>query len=182
MISMPAKIQVRDLSVSYGEKVALKDINLDINRNEILAIIGPANSGKTTLLKCINRTIEFISAADVTGHVTIDGESVTDMRNFYRLRQRIGMVFPLPVGLPMTVYDNVAYAPRLGGKRNKADLNVLVEKCLRQAALWDWALATSPNADRRADQRMPHRGWFQRSIHCWTFLCQLYQTTPTSFS
>jgi len=137
MISMPAKIQVRDLSVSYGEKVALKDINLDINRNEILAIIGPANSGKTTLLKCINRTIEFISAADVTGHVTIDGESVTDMRNVYRLRQRIGMVFPLPVGLPMTVYDNVAYAPRLGGKRNKADLNVLVEKCLRQAALWD---------------------------------------------
>jgi phosphate transport system ATP-binding protein len=131
------KIEVTNLSVSYGDKSALKNVNLDVRRNEILAIIGPSNSGKTTLLKCINRTIEFISGVKVDGKVTIDGEDVNDMRDVYRLRQRIGMVFPLPVGLPMTIYDNVAYAPRLAGKRRKADLDVLVERCLTQAALWD---------------------------------------------
>ena len=137
MISMPGKIQVRNLSVSYDEKQALKGIDLTIYRNEILAVIGPANSGKTTLLKCINRTIEFVPGTEVEGSVVIDGVDVSEMRNVYDLRRRIGMVFPLPVGLPMTIYDNVAYAPRLAGRRAKADLNELVEKCLRQAALWD---------------------------------------------
>lgn len=137
MISMPGKIQVRNLSVSYDEKQALKGIDLTIYRNEILAVIGPANSGKTTLLKCINRTIEFVPGTEVEGSVVIDGVDVSEMRNVYDLRRRIGMVFPLPVGLPMTIYDNVAYAPRLAGRRAKADLDELVEKCLRQAALWD---------------------------------------------
>lgn len=137
MISMPGKIEVRNLSVRYDEKQALKGIDLTIYRNEILAVIGPANSGKTTLLKCINRTIEFVPGTEVEGSVVIDGVDVSEMRNVYDLRRRIGMVFPLPVGLPMTIYDNVAYAPRLAGRRAKADLNELVEKCLRQAALWD---------------------------------------------
>ena len=131
------KIRVENLSVSYGAKTALENVSLDIPSNEILAVIGPANSGKTTLLKCINRTIEFISGVHTEGSVSIDGEDVSEMRNVYRLRQRIGMVFPLPVGLPMSIYDNVAYAPRLAGKSRRAELNDLVEKCLRQAALWD---------------------------------------------
>ena len=104
--------------------------------HEIFGIIGPANSGKTTLLKCINRTIDFVPSAAVEGLVRIDGQDVRT-GNVYELRRQIGMVFPLPVGLPLSVYDNVAYAPRMAGVRNRAQLDTLVEQCLRQAALWD---------------------------------------------
>ncbi|MBI4584583.1 MAG: phosphate ABC transporter ATP-binding protein [Planctomycetes bacterium] len=131
------KIEIAGLTVSYGGKTVLQDLDLEVRRNEILAIIGPANSGKTTLLKCINRTIEFIPGARVRGSIKIDGEEVHQIRDVFRLRRRIGMVFPLPVGLPMTVHDNVAYAPRLMGIRGRTELEAIVEKCLRQAALWD---------------------------------------------
>ena len=104
--------------------------------HEIFGIIGPANSGKTTLLKCINRTIDFVPSAAVEGLVRIDGHDVR-AGNVYELRRQIGMVFPLPVGLPLSIYDNVAYAPRMAGVRNRATLDALVEECLRQAALWD---------------------------------------------
>jgi len=104
--------------------------------HEIFGIIGPANSGKTTLLKCINRTIDFVPSAAVEGVVRVDGRNVRS-GNVYELRRQIGMVFPLPVGLPLSIYDNVAYAPRMAGVRNRATLDALVEECLRQAALWD---------------------------------------------
>ena len=87
--------------MAYGSKVALRGVTLEIPRHEIFAIIGPSNSGKTTLLKCINRTIDFVPGARVSGQVLVDGENVNRMRNVYTLRRRIGMVFPLPVGLPL---------------------------------------------------------------------------------
>ena len=134
---MPGHIRVNNLNVSYNSHVALRDISLDIPDRQIFGIIGPANSGKTTLLKCINRTIDFTAAARVRGEVLIDGEDVGGMRNVYGLRRRVGMVFPLPVGLPLSVYENVAYAPRRAGLHNRQELDALVEKCLKQAVLWD---------------------------------------------
>lgn len=134
---MAASVQFQGVSVTYGPQTALRDIHLDIAANQIFAIIGPANSGKTTLLKCINRTIDFVPSARVRGQVLVGGEDVNRMRNPYALRRRVGMVFPLPVGLPLTVFDNVAYAPRRAGMRDRDELETLVEKCLRQAMLWD---------------------------------------------
>jgi phosphate transport system ATP-binding protein len=131
------KIEISNLSVKYSSLAALKGISLDIHKNEILGIIGPAQSGKSTLLKVINRTIEFVPGAEVHGTVKIDGEDTKKMKSVHELRRKIGMVFPLPVGLPLSIYDNVAFAPRMAGIRNKAQLNELVERCLRQAALWD---------------------------------------------
>jgi phosphate transport system ATP-binding protein len=131
------KIEISNLEVRYDKKEVLKGISLDINENEILAIIGPAQSGKTTLLKVINRTIEFVPGVWVGGTVKIDGKNVMEMRNVYELRRRIGMVFPLPVGLPLSIYDNVAFAPRAAGFRQRDQLDEIVERCLRQAALWD---------------------------------------------
>lgn len=130
------KIEISDLKVGYDKKEVLKGISLDIYENEILAIIGPAQSGKTTLLKVINRTIEFVPGVWVGGTVKIDGKNVMEMRNVYELRRRIGMVFPLPVGLPLSIYDNVAFAPRAAGFRQRDQLDEIVERCLRQAALW----------------------------------------------
>src|SRR4051794_21541823 len=130
-------IEIRNLVVRYADHVALDGISLEISPNEIFGIIGPANSGKSTLLKCINRTIDFVSHARVEGQVLVGGEDVRDVGDVYALRRRIGMVFPLPVGLPLSVYDNVAYAPRMAGIKQRGELDELVEKCLRQAALWD---------------------------------------------
>ena len=130
------KVEVRDLRVHYGAKEALHGISFDVMANEVLAIIGPAQSGKTTLLKCINRTIELIAGTRVAGTVRVDGEDVGRMKNVYELRRKIGMVAPLPVGLPLTIYDNVAFAPRAAGYP-RAELPSIVERCLRQAALWD---------------------------------------------
>ncbi len=134
---MTPHIEFRNLSVFYGGKRALDRISLSVRRNTILGIVGPANSGKTTLLKTINRTIEFISGAKVVGEVFVDGEEVRAVESVYALRRRIGMVFPLPVGLPMSVYDNVAYAPRRMGIHGRAELDVIVEQCLRDSVLWD---------------------------------------------
>ena len=130
-------IEIEHLSVSYSGRPALRDVSLVIPPNEIFGIIGPANSGKTTLLKCINRTIDFVPTVTLEGRVAIDGKNVRDVANVYQLRRRIGMVFPLPIGLPLSIYDNVAYGPRMAGVRHRGELDALVEKCLRQAALWD---------------------------------------------
>ena len=103
-----------------------------------LELLVRAQSGKTTLLKVINRTIEFVPESKIKGGmVKVDGENVMKTKNVYELRRKIGMVFPLPVGLPMSIYDNVAFAPRTAGMRNKSELDQLVERCLTQAALWD---------------------------------------------
>ena len=131
------KVQVENLRLSYGAKEVIHGISFHIEPNEILGIIGPAQSGKTSLLRCINRTIEFTSDVKMSGTIRVDGEDTAKMRDVYGLRRRIGMVAPLPVGLPLSIYDNVAFAPRAAGMNNKAELDVLVEKCLTQAALWD---------------------------------------------
>jgi len=130
-------IEFRNVSAFYGSKQVLKNVSFEIPRNTVFGIIGPANSGKTTLLKTINRTLDFIGGARFDGEVLIEGESVAAMKNPNELRRRIGMVFPLPVGLPMTIYENVVYAPRRRGITNKAELDEIVERCLRQAVLWD---------------------------------------------
>ena len=134
---MNAHIHFENVTVTYGTQTALADVSLEIPKGEIFAIIGPANSGKTTLLKCINRTIDFITSAKVHGQVLVGGEDIYRMRNVYELRRRVGMVFPLPVGLPLSVFENVAYAPRRAGIRDRGALDELVERCLRQAMLWD---------------------------------------------
>ena len=131
------KIAFDDVDVYYGSHKALQDLSFTVRPNTIFGIIGPSNSGKTTLLKCINRTLDFVPGARIEGRVIVDGKDVARMRNVLPLRRRVGMVFPLPVGLPMSIYDNVAYAPRMAGLRNRVDLDQLVEKCLRQSALWD---------------------------------------------
>jgi phosphate transport system ATP-binding protein len=137
MPSHHKKIEVLDLKVRYGTKEALKGLTFDVFQNEILGIIGPAQSGKTTLLKVINRTFEFVPGAKVEGTVKIDGDSILDVKNVYELRRKIGMVFPLPVGLPLSIYDNVAFAPRASGISNGDEIDEIVEGCLKQAALWD---------------------------------------------
>ena len=134
---MAPHVVFRRVTVKYGPKTALDEVSLEIPAHQIFGIMGPAQSGKTTLLKCINRTIDFVPNVRITGEVTIDGEDVFRVRNVHDLRRRIGMVFPLPLGLPLSVYDNVAYAPRMAGMRDRAQLDELVERCLRQAALWD---------------------------------------------
>jgi phosphate transport system ATP-binding protein len=110
---------------------------LDVLPNEIFGIIGPANSGKTSFLRALNRMEDFDPNMDVSGSVVFGGHDIHDVRNVFALRKRIGVVFPLPVGLPLTIYENVAFAPRLAGVRNKAELDVIVERCLTRAALWD---------------------------------------------
>lgn len=128
---------VRGLTIRYGDKVALQGVDLDVLRHEIFGIIGPANAGKTSFLRALNRMDQFVPQMQVEGTVTFAGRDVREVRNLYALRRRIGVVFPLPVGLPLTVYDNVALAPRLAGVSTRGTLDAIVERCLRRAALWD---------------------------------------------
>ena len=130
-------IEFRNVTVRYGSDIALDGLDFSVRKNTIFGIVGPANAGKTTLLKCINRTIDFIPSAKVEGRVRLDGENVREMKNVYALRRRVGMVFPLPVGLPLSIYDNVAYAPRRAGISEKKELDEIVERCLVQSVLWD---------------------------------------------
>ncbi len=130
-------ITVNDLRLSYGTKEVIHGITFDIYCNEIFSIIGPAQSGKTSLLRCLNRTIDFTPNVRMSGTIIVDGQNVRTMRNIFDLRRKIGMVAPLPVGLPLSIYDNVAFAPRCAGLTKKGDLDALVEKCLTQAALWE---------------------------------------------
>jgi len=129
-------VEIQDLRLAYGAKEVIHGISFDIYRNEILGVIGPAQSAKTSLLRCINRTIEFTPNARMSGLVKVNGTDVKK-QDVFELRRKIGMVAPLPVGLPITIYDNVAFAPRCSGMNSKSELDALVEKCLRQAALWD---------------------------------------------
>ncbi len=131
------KIEVEGLRLAYDSKEVIHGITFEVETNEILAIIGPAQSGKTSLLRCLNRTIDFTAGAVVQGTIRVDGEDVRRVKDVFALRRKIGMVAPLPVGLPLTIYDNVAFAPRSAGLTRKGDLEAIVERCLRQAALWD---------------------------------------------
>jgi phosphate transport system ATP-binding protein len=133
----PALLTVRGLSIRYGAKVALQGVDLDVRPNEIFGIIGPANAGKTSFLRALNRMDEFVPDMRVDGAVTFAGRDLRTIRNLYALRSHIGVVFPLPVGLPLSIYDNVALAPRLRGVKAKSELDGIVERSLRRAALWD---------------------------------------------
>jgi phosphate transport system ATP-binding protein len=133
----PIKMSVRDVNISYGGEPALSNVSFDVREHEIFGIIGPANAGKTSFLKALNRMDPFTDGMHVDGEIEFDGVPVNRLRNVYALRKRIGVVFPLPVGLPMTIYDNVALAPRLSGINDKVELDVIVERCLARAALWD---------------------------------------------
>jgi phosphate transport system ATP-binding protein len=133
----PVKLGVSGLRIRYGGVTALEGVTLDVHEHEIFGIIGPSNAGKTSFLKAVNRMDMFDPHMRVEGRITFNGLDTRKVRNVYGLRRRIGVVFPLPVGLPLSVYDNVALAPRLGGQNNRAELDIIVERCLRRAALWD---------------------------------------------
>ena len=137
MVDNAPKLSVRNLSVRYGDKQALNGISLDVFPNEIFGIIGPANSGKTSFLRALNRMEEVDPNMTVEGDILFEGQDITAIRNVYALRRKVGVVFPLPVGLPMSIYENVAFAPKLRGIKKKAELDEIVERCLIRAALWD---------------------------------------------
>ncbi|MCA8964650.1 MAG: ATP-binding cassette domain-containing protein, partial [Planctomycetes bacterium] len=132
---IPPLLEVRDLSIHYGDKAALSGVSFDIRQHEIFGIIGPANAGKTSFLRAINRMDDFVPGMRVGGQICFAGRDVATVRNLYALRRRIGVVFPLPVGLPLSIYDNVALSPRLRGVRRRAELDQIVERCLTRAAL-----------------------------------------------
>ena len=135
---METKISTSDLNLYYGNNHALKNINLDIYENQITAFIGPSGCGKSTYLKTLNRMNDLVPNVTINGKVWIDGEDIYDSKmDVYALRKRVGMVFQKPNPFPMSIYDNIAYGPRIHGIKGKAELDAIVEKSLRGAALWD---------------------------------------------
>ena len=135
---LKGKIEAHDVGLHYGDFEALKQINLAFPEKQITALIGPSGCGKSSLLKCLNRMNDLVPGAKVTGSLTIDGLDMYDQKvDLTSLRKRIGMVFQQPNPFPMSLYDNVAYGPRLHGTTNKRELDEIVERSLRGAALWD---------------------------------------------
>lgn len=132
-----SKIKIQNLDLHYGEFQALKDISLDIETNRITAFIGPSGCGKSTLLKTLNRMNDLVEGCKIQGEVLLDGESIFRDTDINLLRKRVGMVFQKPNPFPMSIYDNVAYGPRTHGVRSKRKLDDIVEKSLRNAAIWE---------------------------------------------
>jgi len=131
------KIEIKDMNFFYEKKQAIYDLFLNIRANEILSVFGPASSGITTLLRSLNRLTELIQGARMEGEILIDGKSIHDTDvNLTELRRRVGMVFDVPTPLPMSIFDNVAYGPRLKGEKNREVLSGIVEQALKDAALW----------------------------------------------
>jgi phosphate transport system ATP-binding protein len=131
------KMTVRGLTVSYSKTPALKSLNVDIRTHEILSIIGPSNSGKTSFLRSLNRMNELEPQARTAGEVRLDGRDIVRDFSAEDLRKRVGMIFAMPVPLPLSIRDNITYGPRMAGVRDAATLDALVEECLRAAYLWD---------------------------------------------
>jgi phosphate transport system ATP-binding protein len=134
---MKVRFEVRGLAVTYGKVTGLKGLTLDVHENEILSIIGPSNSGKTSFLRTLNRMNDLEAQARTTGSVRLDGKDIFRDMSPEALRKRVGMIFALPLPLPLSVFDNVAYGPRMSGLKAKAELDVLVESSLRAAYLWE---------------------------------------------
>ncbi len=131
-------IEIRKLTLKYGEKLALQDISLDIPKHQVTAFIGPSGCGKTTLLRCLNRMNDLIDGVTVNGTIRIGGFDIHDPSlEITELRKRVGMVFQKSNPFPKTIYDNVAYGPRILGVRGQSTLNEIVERSLRAAALWN---------------------------------------------
>ncbi len=132
------KLFVSDVDLWYGAFQALKKINLDIKSNEITAFIGPSGCGKSTMLKCLNRMNDLVEDCRIEGHMLLDGQDIYDPGyDVNLLRKRVGMVFQNPNPFPMSIYDNIAYGPRTHGIKNKNDLNEIVERSLKGAAIWE---------------------------------------------
>lgn len=131
------KISIEQMELYYGDFKALKNINLNIRANEITAFIGPSGCGKSTLLKSLNRMNDLVEGCRIEGKVCLDGEDIYGTMDVNLLRKRVGMVFQKPNPFPMSVYDNIAYGPRTHGIRSKVRLDDIVEKSLRDAAIWD---------------------------------------------
>ena len=132
------KISARNLNLYYGENHALKDINMDIKKNAVTALIGPSGCGKSTFLKSLNRMNDLVENVKITGEVTLDNENIYGENvDTTLLRKKIGMVFQQPNPVPMSIYDNIAYGPRIHGIKNKSKLDEIVEESLRGAAIFD---------------------------------------------
>ena len=131
------KIKINNLDLYYGEFKALKNINLALPEKEITAFIGPSGCGKSTLLKSLNRMNDLVEGCKITGEVLLDGEDIYNGMDVNLLRKRVGMVFQKPNPFPMSIYDNIAFGPRTHGIKSKSQLDDIVEKSLRDAAIWD---------------------------------------------
>ena len=135
---MDYKLRVKNMNLFYGEHQALFNVSLDVPVNSVVALIGPSGCGKSTFLKSLNRMNDLVEGVQIDGEITLDGENIyaadTDIVN---LRKNVGMVFQRPNPFPMSIYDNIAYGPRTHGIRSKAKLDEIVEKSLRDAAIWD---------------------------------------------
>ncbi|MBG0768703.1 phosphate ABC transporter ATP-binding protein PstB [Methanococcus maripaludis] len=135
---MKIKMNSKDVNFWYGEKKALNDINLPIYENKITALIGPSGCGKSTFLRCLNRMNDLISGVKITGEITLDEKNIYDKDvDVVELRKRVGMVFQKPNPFPMSIYDNIAYGPRIHGIKEKKQLDEIVEWALKKSALWD---------------------------------------------
>ncbi|MFA7001109.1 MAG: phosphate ABC transporter ATP-binding protein [Candidatus Omnitrophota bacterium] len=135
--SAPEKITVRELNIRYGEVHSLKNVDFSVKANEILGVIGPANSGKTSFLRAVNRLNELDPACRMTGTIRLNGKDIYREMDAEAVRKKVTMVFALPLPLPMSIFDNVAYGPRRHGARNKKEIAATVEKSLKAAFLWD---------------------------------------------
>ena len=131
------KFSINKLNLYYGDFQALKNIDMEIPKNEITAFIGPSGCGKSTLLKSLNRMNDLIENCKITGKIKLDGKDIYENTDVNDLRRRVGMVFQKPNPFPMSIYDNIAFGPRTHGIRSKAKLDEIVEKSLRDAAIWD---------------------------------------------
>lgn len=131
------KFTIKDLQFYYDDFKALKDINMEIKSNEITAFIGPSGCGKSTFLRTLNRMNDLIEGTRIEGEILLDGDNIYKNYDVISLRSRVGMVFQKPNPFPMSIYDNIAYGPRLNGIRKKSILNDIVERSLKQAAIWD---------------------------------------------
>ena len=134
---MSSKFDVENLNLYYGEYHALKNVNMEIPEKQITAFIGPSGCGKSTFLKTLNRMNDLVEGCKITGDIKLDGEDIYGNMDVNLLRKRVGMVFQNPNPFPMSVYDNIAYGPRTHGIHSKSKLDEIVEKSLRQAAIWD---------------------------------------------
>lgn len=137
MTAIKPKFDIEKLNLHYGAFHALKDINMQISAHEITAFIGPSGCGKSTFLKTLNRMNDLVENVKIDGKVELDGQNIFKDMDAITLRHKVGMVFQQPNPFPKSIYDNIAYGPRIFGITRKADLDKIVEKSLRQAAIWD---------------------------------------------
>ena len=131
------KLSIKNLDLFYGDNQALKDINIDIKENKVTALIGPSGCGKSTFLRTLNRMNDLIENVTIKGKIEVDGEDIYQTEDVIKLGTKVGMVFQKPNPFPMSIYDNIAYGPRIHGIRDKKTLDKIVEESLRGAAIWD---------------------------------------------